>query len=458
MSLSGQLSRTADEDDLGMSVAVPLLHPQNDGDTVDLANVSPSLGGAANTSATYLVAIGGAEPRILRAPADGTWSIGRARDAALHVEGESISRRHALLTFRAGVAELHDLGSQNGTTLNGRTIHESAALKSMDVVGVGHASFVVCSPSELPTIATVYAELERLARSELPVHIFGETGTGKELAARAIHAWSSRATESFVAVNCAALPEALVESELFGHERGAFSGAHNTKIGVFEAADGGTLLFDEIGELPLAAQAKLLRVLETRRIVRVGDAGLERRVDVRIVSSTNRDLSKEVAAGRFRQDLYYRLSTACVHLPALRDRKAEVVAFARSFLNDARRRVQAAPCLLDARACERLVRHDWPGNVRELRNLMEWLAVVCPESEMCASMLEARLASTPEISSAPESRAPEFRAIDDEVRELETARMRAALAASNGNKKAAAALISMPRRTFLTKLKVYGIV
>jgi len=221
------------------------------------------------------------------------------------------------------------------------------------------------------TLIELLATLQRVAPTDLPVLVLGETGTGKELIARALHQKSPRAAGPFVAVNCGAVPENLVESELFGHEKGAFTGATARKAGVFELADRGVLFLDEVGEIAPAAQVKLLRALETQEFLRVG-ATRPTRVDIRIVSATNRDLRAEVSASRFREDLYYRLSGLTLRLPPLRERKGDVALLARHFLaRHAPRKSISAPAL------ERLQAYPWPGNVRELQMVIQRAAILC---------------------------------------------------------------------------------
>jgi two-component system response regulator AtoC len=298
-----------------------------------------------------------------------------------------------------------------------------------------------------------YALAGRLARSEIPVLVSGETGTGKEGVARAIHVWSPRAAGPLVSFNCAAVPETLVESELFGHERGAFTGAAAARPGLLEAASGGTLFLDEIGDLSPVAQAKLLRVLETRRVTRVGDVR-ERPVDLRLVSATNRDLTVDIQAGRFRLDLYYRVGAAQIALPPLRDRPGEIVPLARAFLADAARRGGRPGLSLAPDAEARLLAHPFPGNVRELRNLMECAAATAPGTTVIAADLGPSPAAR---APAPAPPADRVRSVRDEVRELEKQRMLAALAACGEVRNRAAALIGMPLRTFVWKMKRYGI-
>lgn len=226
-----------------------------------------------------------------------------------------------------------------------------------------------------PAMQRVHKLIARAAHAETPVLLTGATGTGKELVARAIHEYSPRRGDPFVAVNCGALPEALVESELFGAARGAFTGADADRPGRFELAHGGTLLLDEVSELSLAAQVKLLRVLDSCDVERIGGTK-SRRVDVRIIAATNRDLQAEMLAGRFRADLYYRLAVLSVHLPLLRERREDIVPLAEHFL------ARSAPtgfAGLSAPVARRLVEYGWPGNVRELKNAIESAAAIAPD-------------------------------------------------------------------------------
>jgi len=228
--------------------------------------------------------------------------------------------------------------------------------------------------------------LARVAASEATVLLLGENGTGKELAARAIHAGSSRSNKPLIIVNCAAIPDALFESELFGHVRGAFTGATEAHRGKFQQADGGTLFLDEIGETPPQAQPKLLRALESGDVETVGGRGPER-VDVRLIAATNRDLAAAVAAGSFRPDLYYRLAVVPLRLPSLRERSADIPALAAHFLDAACRKNRVKPKVLSPDAIARLTAYAWPGNVRELRNTMERVAILVPDDAVGASHL-----------------------------------------------------------------------
>jgi two-component system, NtrC family, response regulator AtoC len=332
-------------------------------------------------------------------------------------------------------------------------------------------------------MVALFAKLRRLAAGSLNVLIHGETGAGKENAAWAVHFWSARAAGPFVALNCAALPESLAESELFGHERGAFSGADKPRAGLIERAHGGTLFLDEVAELSLAIQAKLLRALDQKRITRLGDSR-ERAVDFRVVAATHRVLKDQVEAGRFREDLYHRLSDARVVLPPLRDRPQELPLLASAFLAEACARDGRSAPHLSAAAMGALSAYHWPGNVRELRKAMDYVAAMCPGPIVELSHLPEDLhhlsppapaparaaatagASSPAPSAPAERLAPErpaepprrtFRSLAEEVRELERQRIREALEATEGVQTRAAQLIGMPLRTFAFKLKRYKI-
>jgi DNA-binding NtrC family response regulator len=234
-----------------------------------------------------------------------------------------------------------------------------------------------------PAMVRLHELVRRAAPSEGRVLLTGENGTGKELVARAIHEQSRRHERPFVKLNCAAVPAELIESELFGHEKGAFTGAVAARKGKFELADGGTLFLDEVGDMPAAMQAKVLRVLQEGEFERVGGQATLR-VDVRVVAATNKDLAEEVRAGRFREDLFYRLNVVPVHAPPLRERREDVPALASRFLEEACARNGRRPMALSRDALAVLQAHDWPGNVRELRNLVERIAILCDGPEIGA--------------------------------------------------------------------------
>ncbi len=225
-----------------------------------------------------------------------------------------------------------------------------------------------------------------IAPSDANVLIIGETGTGKELIARHVHDLSKRRHRPFVAVNCGAFSETLVESELFGHEKGAFTGAFTSKTGWFEAANGGTLFLDEIGDLPLSMQVKLLRVLQEREVVRLG-SHKSIAVDVRVVAATNVRLQDAVTAGHFREDLFYRLHVATLALPTLRERPGDILPLARHFMKDYRGRLGYGPETMDFSAEQKLLQHNWPGNIRELENVIHHALLICPHNMLSAEFL-----------------------------------------------------------------------
>jgi two-component system response regulator FlrC len=288
-----------------------------------------------------------------------------------------------------------------------------------------------------------------LARSVAPtdatVLVIGETGTGKELIARAIHHWSPRAEQAFVAVNCAALAETLLESELFGHERGAFTGAVAQRRGRFELAHGGTLLLDEVGETSPGLQAKLLRVLQEGTLERVGGTKTVT-VDVRVVAATNRDLARMVAERSFREDLYYRLNVFPIALPPLRDRRADILPLAEHVLHQASRRFGKRVAGFSDEARALLLAYGWPGNIRELQNVVERAAILCQGEQI----LPAYLNLTP-ASPAPAAAGPRT------LRGLEREAILAALAACKGNRRGAAERLGIGLRTLYTRLREYGI-
>ena len=328
------------------------------------------------------------------------------------------------------------------------------AVSRFDLAGV---SIVVADPA----MKRLYALIERLARSDLPVLIVGGSGAGKELVASALHAWSPRREARMIAINCAAIPEALLESELFGHERGAFSGAVAAKVGLLEAADGGTIFLDEIGECPPAQQAKLLRVLETKRLTRLG-AVTERAVDVRVVAATNRSLEDDVESGRFRRDLFFRLRAAAVVVPPLRDRPLDVPVLARAFLAAACARLDRSTPTISPATMHRLALHPWPGNLRELKNTAEYLAATLEGGAVEPRHLPEEIARSAPPWATTGKRAdpaspPRFRNLYEEIDELTRTRMLEALAASQGARARAAELIGMPLRTFVTKQKEHRI-
>src|SRR5512136_233019 len=306
-----------------------------------------------------------------------------------------------------------------------------------------------------PVLREALTRAAQVAPTETTVLLTGESGTGKELVARAIHYASRRADGPFVAVNCAALPDTLLESELFGHERGAFTGADRQKPGRFELAAGGTLFLDEIGDLSAAVQVKLLRVLQEREYQRVGGTATLK-ADVRLLTATNRDLSAEMAAGRFRSDLFYRLSVFNVHLPPLREREDDVLLLADHFIRTLGPQMGKGDLTLSRDACELLRRHPWPGNIRELQNAIERSLITSEGTLVTAAhlALQATPGPAPAASVAPPvvAAAPP-RSLDT----LERQAILEALQRAHGHKSRAAALLGLTRFQLYTRLKRYNI-
>jgi DNA-binding NtrC family response regulator len=303
----------------------------------------------------------------------------------------------------------------------------------------------------------LYDLVERAARTTLPVLVQGETGSGKELVAQAVHEKSPRSRAPFKALNCATIPASLLESVLFGHERGAFTGAARQAEGVFEQAHGGTVFLDEVGELSAQAQAALLRVLEQRRIVRVGGTK-EIEVDARVVAATHRDLSAMVQAGTFRDDLLFRLDALTLTVPPLRERKEEVVPLAELFLARARVQWGASAARLSEDASDALLAYGWPGNVRQLKNAIERAAIICTGDVIDLTDLPEQLWR--ETSIAPPALTAavgEARSLPERVREFEIGIIRDAMQRSHGNQALAARMLGVPRRTLASKLLTLGI-
>jgi formate hydrogenlyase transcriptional activator len=313
----------------------------------------------------------------------------------------------------------------------------------------------------------VVRAVEHVANADVTVLVLGETGTGKELVARALHERSTRAARPFVPVNCAALPETLVESELFGHERGAFTGAVARKPGRFEQAHHGTILLDEVGDLPADAQAKLLRVLEDGVVQRVGGTACTR-VDARVVAATNRDLAACVAAGRLRPDLYYRLSVFPIILPPLRERREDIPLLARHFVAQCEHRLGRPITHIDPRVWDRLQSHDWPGNVRELQNVIERAIILTHDHVLRSDAIRldpVGLPTPPVMAEAPQKAisARSRRASDERSLTLSDAARRAivdALRRARGRVSGpggAAALLGLKPTTLHAKMKKLGI-
>lgn len=471
-------------------------------------------------------------------PPEGAVSLGRAEGNDIRVDDPSVSRRHAVLHLGPPL-RVEDLGSANGTfvraladpggeegaTHNLRPIsrsREGVEIALGERVTLGRVVVVVRRPPPSaarargvaagagarssgerapagprsaeedavisdPAMAAIYREAYRAAASPISVLLLGETGVGKEVLAHAIHRRSPRAAAPFIALNCAALPESLLEAELFGHERGSFTGADAARPGLFEAATTGTIFLDEVGELSLGTQVKLLRVLEDRRVFRVG-ARAPRPIDVRFIAATNRDIEAQIEAGHFRKDLFFRLNGITLTLPPLRDRPAEVAPLAERFIATACDELDRAPRpALSPEALERLERYAFPGNVRELRNIIDRAVVLCDGEVILPEHLPAKLFAepAPALGGAPSSSplappvsegglasrptAPPsaggpggpgsdaMKHLRAQMDEVERRRILEALEQCGGNQTQAAELLGISRRTLINRLDAYEV-
>jgi transcriptional regulator with GAF, ATPase, and Fis domain len=360
--------------------------------------------------------------------------------------------RMALFAHQAAIAIKNARLHATVAALEERLRAENAYLRA-EAVGVEDAAAIL---SRCGGMASSLAQIRQVAPTTTTVLVQGETGTGKELVARALHELGPRRSGPFVRVNCAALTPSLVESELFGHEKGAFTGAHQRRMGRFELADGGTLLLDEIGELPLELQPKLLRVLQDQEFERLGGTRAVR-VNVRVVSSTNRDLASAVEAGRFRRDLFFRLAVFTIHVPPLRERPGDCVVLAKELLRVQARRLGKPLTAITPAAMDRLLAHAWPGNVRELANAIERAAILATGS----TLGEADFGHLAPPTSAPAPRAPDDAQNPDEklesVERAHVARVLERTAWVIEGKNGAAAALGIAPSTLRSRMAQLGI-
>jgi DNA-binding NtrC family response regulator len=339
-----------------------------------------------------------------------------------------------------------------------RIVTENLLLKEELAVRRGAPQLV----GEDPSLRKVFASLQRAATTDATVLLEGESGTGKELFARSLHALSPRADAPFVAINCAAIPENLLETELFGYEKGAFTGAAGRKPGKFEMAHRGTLFLDEIGDLPMSLQAKILRALEEKKFERVGGTALLQ-VDVRLVAATNKGLRAAVAARRFREDLYFRLSVFPITIPPLRDRPGDIPVLARYFVERFCRDLKKRPFALSPAALEQLQAYRWPGNVRELQNCIERAVILADGETLLPRHLNLSFAAplTDENPESPWAHVDLSGTLAEVTRrvsgEVEKAKILEVLAEAAGNKGRAAELLQIGYKSLLSKLKEHGI-
>jgi len=408
--------------------------------------------------------------------------VGRALECDIVIDDASVSRRHAAVTID-DPSLIEDLGSTNGTNLQGRRIlpGTKARIDFGVAVEVGSATLVLhrspeAQPPETtanpgapppmvvrdPAVQRLNALVDTVAPTMLSVMLLGETGVGKEVFAEALVRRSTRRNAPFVRLNCAALPETLLEAELFGSEKGAFTGATHSKKGLFEAADGGTLFLDEIGEMSAGTQTKLLRALESGEVLRLGSS-VPRKVDVRFVSASNRDLRQLASAGSFRADLFFRLNGITLTIPPLRARPADILPLAHHFLTQAAISLGRRPPSLSGEAESMLQAHPWPGNVRELRNVIQRAAVLCFGSRILPEhlLLQEESGETPvpgSVEIPPEQatlRLPVAAmpvALRGAMDQVERQQLLAALEQTHGNQTRAAALLGIARRTLIKKM------
>jgi transcriptional regulator with PAS, ATPase and Fis domain len=456
---------------------------------------------ASSGKALYLVTVAREGPRVSTLQLGATVTVGRAHECDIVLGQLSMSRRHFSVTAGSPLT-LTDLGGSNGTKLNGQRLPTGASvpLGIGEMIEAGGVFFMVQDrmPHQLlgwtgrrtrtsdepvgtsaglvildPAMKRIHELVGLVAASTIPVIVVGETGVGKELIAAAIHERSSRSKEPYVCLNCAALPETLLESELFGYEKGAFSGAAQPKRGLIEGAHGGTLFLDEVGEMALATQAKLLRVLENGELMRLG-ALKPRHVDVRFVAATNRSLPALVAKGAFRRDLYFRLNGMTIPIPPLRERLGEIAALARFLLARSAEKAKVVCPSISDEVIEVLRAHAWPGNVRELRNVMDRALTLCSGGTLRPQHIvidqdfdhlvhaETPTAVPPppeplaEGAAAPTTRARDGGRLLRMDPEVEQRLIQEALEKAGGNQGRAAERLGISRRTLVNRLDEYG--
>lgn len=471
-------------------------------DIVDVMNTDHTDGEEPRSTACHLAVFIGIDVACFPLPSTGRLTIGRAEENDVRIDHASVSRRHAMLHIGTSL-RVEDLGSANGVLLGPdapstdsnateeqrRISNGSAEIAIGERFNVGSALLVVRrgaveaatpdggSPRKASVLqagvvvrADAMRELYELARraagTPISILILGETGAGKEVIANEIHKSSPRSRKPFLGLNCATLAETLLENELFGHERGAYTGAVEASPGLFEAAHGGTVFLDEVGELPMSTQAKLLRVIEERRVMRIG-ARTPRDVDVRFIAATNRDLEAAVLRNEFRRDLFFRLNGLTLTIPPLRERVVEIEPLARIFMGRACDQMDRPHLALSDEFIEALRRYEWPGNVREMKNVIELSVLLCTGDELLAEHLPKKVtAQASVLSPAAVERASTIPTpggarpaapLRAEIDELERQRITEALAACGGNQTHAAERLGMSRRTLVSRLSEFNL-
>jgi len=414
--------------------------------------------------------------RVVPLPASGALVVGRGANADVRVADSQMSRRHIRLQLGASFF-IEDLESANGTAVGEHRLSpgEKRAFAPGDAIVAGTTTMLV--RAQHPTLAReltdhavvgpvvsaqlspVLALADRIAASMISVLLLGETGVGKDVLAERIHRASPRANGPFVRINCAAFSSTLLASELFGHEKGAFTGATSARLGLLQSGNGGTVFLDEVGDLPLDHQAHLLLVLERREVLPVG-AVRPRPLDVRFVSATNRDLPKEVAAGRFRCDLYFRLNGLTIEVPPLRARVPEIETLARVFAREAARSIGKPTPELTSAALAVLQAHRWPGNIRELRSIIERAVLLAADCVLLPHdiALPVPAAPLPALEATPVMVAAEGSAgLADGREDTERRQVAETLARCGGNQSRAAKLLGISRNTLIARISKYGL-
>jgi two-component system, NtrC family, response regulator AtoC len=406
-------------------------------------------------------------------PRTGALTIGRSSECDVCIDHKTISRRHAVLHLGAGLT-IEDLGSANKTKVGGVALAPGlkVSFQWREPIEVGGAVVVIRPPATLDAqplglFAKQAGELARMidlvAKTDISVLLLGETGSGKGHAAAQIHARSQRASGPWLHLNCAALPEHLLEAELFGYERGAFTGAHQSKAGLLESAQGGTVFLDEVGDLPPSVQAKLLIALEHREVMRLG-AVKPRPIDVRFIAATNYAIHDPSSERPFRRDLYYRLAGMPLIIPPLRERRGEIPDLVARFVGASAKKLGRSEPVLSSAALAALVGYDWPGNVRELATVIErsllFAGDVLDEPHVRGALGDGARTPrerAPESVGEPSDEPSHDRSLADDRRELEKRRIVAALEQCSGNQSKAAQLLGIARGTLISRMDEFGL-